>query len=95
MRGTESFKNTFAAAGSSPVFDVNGGYYALTAHSASWGGGNVTVNILLPDGTYFPLTTLVLSADGIAFGYLPPGNLKFVLTTTTAANVALTRVPFE
>lgn len=96
MRAGEALVNTFSAAGSTAAIYLDGGVYCLAAHSASWGGGNVTVDMLLPDGTtWFKSTVLVLSADGYVIGDLPPGQYRLTLATTTAANVAVTRVPRE
>lgn len=100
MRATESFKKTFDAAGNGPSWSVNGGRYSLGAHSASWGGGSLNLAQLLPDGTtFFTLLPLngdsALGADGVVYYDLPPGTVRLVLATTTAAQASLTRVPLE
>ena len=96
MRAPDSIANTFASATSTAGVVLEGGYYQLAAHSASWGGGNTTVDQLMPDGsTWVKSTVLILSADGVVKGYLPPGQYRLTLTTTTAANVALVRIPGE
>lgn len=95
MRATEAFTQNFVAAGSSPVFTVQGGTYELAAHSGSWSAGNLTLNQLLPDGVTFFATPLTLTADGRIQGNLAPGQYKLVLTTTAQCNAALARVPVE
>lgn len=100
MRATESFSHTFAAAGVFGPLLVTGGRYLLQAHSASWGGGSLDVQVLGPDGsTYVSVSPLYgashLTADGAIYYDLPPGTYQFDLATTTAANVNLARVPLE
>lgn len=96
MRAQECKKNTFAAAGSSDAFRLDGGYYQLAGQSASWGGGSLKIDQLLPDDTtWLASTALALTDNGVAFGYLPPGQYRFTLATTTAAEAAITRVPLE
>lgn len=95
MRAGEAFSNTFAAAGSSSAFALLGGKYQLAGHSAAWGGGSLKVDQLMPDGATWVATALTLAADGTSTTDLPPGQYRFTLATTTAANAVLTRVPEE
>lgn len=85
---------------------IMGGRYQLSG-SATWGGGNAELLMLGPDGaTYIPIVAPFnnagtevdleigkLSANGAKNVDLPPGIYEIVITTTTNANVALTRVP--
>ena len=66
-------------------FTLDGGLY-MVAVVATFGGGNVELQGLGPDGsTYLSLpTALKLSANGMISGYCPPGQYKFVVTTATA-----------
>lgn len=106
MRAPESFKVTNSGAGTYGPYPLDGGQYQLAAH-ATWGGGNLALQQLLPDGvTFLPLfgqpnsaapNTWVASitADGILTFNLPPGTYQLVVTTATALYAALTRVPLE
>ncbi len=108
MRAQESFKINNQAAGTFGPYSLDGGVYQLSAH-ATWGGGNLILQQILPDGatalTLFgepqtgatPATWVgSLLADGaVIFKYLPPGSYQLVSTTATAMYAALTRVPLE
>ncbi len=76
------------------AFLLYGGKYAMTVH-ATWGGGNVHLQILLPDGsTYLDVgSSTNFTADGFAVVDLPPGSYKFTVTTATAVYVSVTRIP--
>jgi hypothetical protein len=77
-------------------FNLNGGYY-MVACVATFGGGNVELQILGPDqSTYLSApTALKLSANGTIAGYLPPGVYKFVVTTATAVYCSVAGVPLS
>ena len=106
MRAQESYQQANVAAGTCGPIILEGGRYQLSAH-ATWGGGNLKLQQLLPDGsTYFSLfgqpstatpTTWVgtLTADGVLYFDLPPGTYQVVVTTATASYFNLTRVPLE
>lgn len=99
MRAPDGSQNTFAAAGNSTAFLLEGGMYALGAHSAAWGGGSLDLQMQLQDGSWVTMTpmfgTAHLTADGTIYYGCPMGQFRFTLTTTTAAVVALYRVPGE
>lgn len=96
MNHNEAVKNTFAAAGSTSAFKLAGGYYQLAATSSNWNSGNLKVDQLMPDGTtWVQSATLALTANGVVFGYLPPGQFRLTLTTTADAAAALARVPLD
>ena len=94
MRAPEGFLFSNQAAGTLATMQVTGGYYQRSAH-ATWGGGNVALQQLLPDGATWLALGSALSADGVDYFYLPPGQYRFVITTSSAVYVALARVPFE
>jgi hypothetical protein len=75
-------------------FELDGGYY-LVAVVATFGGGNVELQLLGPDAsTYLSApTALKLSANGTIAGYLPPGIYKFVVTTATAVYCSIAEIP--
>jgi hypothetical protein len=56
------------------AFYLIGGYYMIAA-VATFGGGNVELQCLAPDGSTWlsAPTALKLSAAGMISGYLPPG----------------------
>jgi hypothetical protein len=76
------------------AFTLKGGYYFL-ACVATFGGGNVELQVLGPDqSTYLSApTALKLSAAGTIAGYLPPGQYRFLITTATGVYCSVTGVP--
>jgi hypothetical protein len=77
-------------------FNLKGGYY-MVACVATFGGGNVELQMLGPDqSTYLSApTALKLSAAGSIAGYLPPGVYKFIVTTATAVFCSAAGVPIS
>lgn len=73
-----------------------GGYYEL-AGVATWGGGNIEVQALGPDGTTYlsAATATKLTANGRIQAYLPPGSYQLTVTTASAIYASLTRMPLE
>lgn len=61
---------------------VGGEGYLLA--EATWGGGNVKLQQLSPNGTYLDIPSATLSANGMVAFKAPPGILKLVITTATA-----------
>lgn len=108
MRSQESYQVVNKAAATFGPFALEGGCYQLSAH-ATWGGGNLILQEILPDGstaiTLFgePQTGATpntwvgsLLADGVViFKYLPPGSYQLVYATGTALYASLVRVPLE
>lgn len=107
MRATESYQQTNVAAGTFGPILLEGGDYRLSAH-ATWGGGNLIFQQLLPDGaTFFTLfgrpsnatpNTWVgsLLADGVIdFLGLPAGTYQAVITTATGSSFNISRAPTE
>lgn len=93
MRGTESIKASNIAA-TTAAFGLNGGRYGLGV-VATFGGGNVTIQILGPDGTTWLTAATAVSAAGFSTMDLPPGQYRFAITTATAVYISLTRIPGE
>lgn len=107
MRAQESYKVSNKAAATFGPILLEGGCYQLSA-KATWGGGNLILQQLLPDATTYvtlfgqpssatPNTWVGnLAADGVlTFPSLPPGTYQLVYATGTALYAALTRVPLE
>jgi hypothetical protein len=89
----KSFSNISAT---TAAFTLKGGCYFMAA-VATFGGGNVELQILGPDqSTYLSApTALKLSAAGTIAGYLPPGQYRFAITTATAVYCSVTGVPIS
>jgi hypothetical protein len=81
---------------STAAFYLKGGYYMVAA-VATWGGGNVELQGLGPDGSTWlsAPTALKLTANGMIGGYLPPGQYRFAVTTATALSVNVSGVPIS
>jgi hypothetical protein len=93
MRGTQSVNFDNIAATTDP-FPLTGGHYAVSS-VATWGGGNVALDMLGPDGsTYIPAFT-AMTANAYATVFLPPGQYRFTITTATAVYLNLCRIPYE
>jgi hypothetical protein len=78
------------------AFTLNGGYYMVAA-VATFGGGNVELQMLGPDqSTWLSApTALKLSAAGTIAGYLPPGQYRFAIATATAVYCSVAGVPLS
>jgi hypothetical protein len=63
-------------------FNLDAGWYGLTLH-ATWGGGNATLQKLLPDGTTYVAVATPVAADGYAMLILPAGQYRLAITTAT------------
>jgi len=85
--------NSFHLSGSnSAQFTLLGGYYSLAA-VATWSSGNVTVQMVGPDGSTLLNTGLTLLANGIINGPLAAGTYQITVTTATAVYASLQSVP--
>jgi len=83
-----------------------GGRYMLSA-KATWGGGNLKLQMLGPDGSTYvdifgaydvsaaqqnePINTLL--ADGAILADLPPGSYQLAPTTASAIYANIARIP--
>jgi hypothetical protein len=78
------------------AFALKGGYY-MVAVVATFGGGNVELQGLGPDGSTWlsAPTALKLTAAGTIAGYLPPGQYRFTITTATAVYASVIGVPIS
>ena len=83
-------------AATTAAFTLNGGYYMVAA-VATFGGGNVELQMLGPDqSTWLSApTALKLSAAGTIAGYLPPGQYRFTIATATAVYASVAGVPLS
>ena len=87
---------TFTAGGNgdSVTFQLVGGRYAFGAN-ATWGGGNLALQILMPDGSTYVACATALTADGFEVLILPPGTYKFVVTTASSVQGFVLPVPYR
>lgn len=84
----------FTALSATPAtFQIGGGTYAFGVN-ATWGGGNVVLQICMPDkATYLTLGTF--TADGTNIYQLPTGTYRITITTATAVQGFLISVPYQ
>lgn len=95
--GQESFifKNIAA---DTPAFSAEGGRYVL-AVSATFGGGNVQLQMLAADGTTWVAPKDIggsannLTAAGSQTIDIPPGSYRVHVVTATAVYATVARVP--
>lgn len=71
-----------------------GGRYAFGV-AATWGGGNVQLQVLMPDNSTYIAAGVALTANGTAVYDLPPGTYQVAITTATAVQFFLVRVPYR
>ena len=99
----DSSYQALGATGPGTQFKLKGGVYAMGAVAGTWGGGNVALQALLPDGvTFGPMYTAqgdanaqITSNSMISPLYLPPGQYRFNVTTATGAVAAyVAGIPF-
>ena len=76
-------------------FQLLGGKYLLAA-TASWNAGSLALQALMPDASsYVAITNGSLSADGTLSLDLPAGSYRLAVTSATAAQGSLSRIPFR
>lgn len=93
MRAHESVKLSNIAA-TTAAFILNGGDYMLLV-VATFGGGNVVLEALGPNGsTWLPIHT-ALTANGVTGFSIPPGQYRLAITTATGVYVGINRIPGE
>lgn len=90
--GVDLLSNASATGPSGGVLWPGGkGYFAA---KATWGGGNVALQFLGPDGaTWIAYTSGSLSADGGLIFELPPCRIRAAVTTATAVYAHAARIP--
>lgn len=59
---------------------------------ATWGGGNVQLQYLGPDGATWLNVGSAFTADGLASFELPPGRIRAAVTTATAVYASAEQV---
>jgi hypothetical protein len=81
---------------STPAFGLKGGYY-FCACVATFGGGNVELQVLGPDqSTWLSApTALKFTTAGTIAGYLPPGEYRFAIASATAVYCSVAGVPLN
>jgi hypothetical protein len=74
------------------AFGLKGGNYALVV-SASFGGGNIQLQILSLDGVTWINMGAPITAASVVNLSLPSGSYRLAITTATAVYASLTSVP--
>ena len=93
MSGTATQSINFSnIAATTAGFQIYGGKYGLTV-SATFGGGNVQLQVLSLDGSTWINVGSSVTAAGQSTVDIPPGQYRLSITTATAVFAALTRVP--
>ena len=86
---------SFSGLSATPAsFYVLGGMYAFVVN-ATWGGGNVVIKQLQPDGTTYVAVSAIFTQDNAANVNLPPGTYQVAITTATSVQGSLVRVPYR
>lgn len=81
--------------GDTVVFALLGGRYNM-AVAATWGGGNVDLQVLMPDGTtYVSVLSSTFTANSGKTLALNPGTYKVVITTASAAQGFVSPAPYR
>lgn len=73
--------NNASATGSAARWNGGRGVFSAVA---TWGGGNVQLQYLGPNGSTWLNVGSALTADGLAAFELPPGQIRAAVTTATA-----------
>jgi len=81
-----------AAPGNGDSKEVYGGKYSFMMEGTI-GGGNSKLQLQTPNGTWVDVATSTLSANGAIILALPPGQVRVVITTSTAVYAYLVAVP--
>ena len=96
MRGTDgNIVLAQAAAGASPVFPLSGGRYQFAVPTATFGGGNIAVQMLACDGVTWLPVTVALSAVGMNVFETAAGSFRFFSVTATVFTASVARIPGE
>lgn len=94
MAGPTEFHGIKNASASAAFAITLGGKYMVTA-IATWGGGNLHLQVMGNDGTTLldVGSSTNFTANGVAIADLAPGSYQFTITTATAVYASITRVP--
>lgn len=93
----KDFQDGFSFTGGSAdvgPYKVSGGRYGVGV-SATWGGGTVTLQCLMPDGSTYVTAASAFLADGVAVVDLPAGMYKAAIATATAVQFFLAPIPMR
>lgn len=82
-----------AAAGTGNAKTITGGHYMFMCE-ATWGGGNIKLQIQYPGGTWVDVASSTISANGMLPFFLPPSSVRAVAATSTANYARLVRIPY-
>lgn len=93
MRAPEAKRFSNISADTAP-FNLYGGTYRVTV-VATFGGGNVGLQQLGPDGSTYLTNHTALTVNGASTVNVPPGMYKIVVVTATGVYVDIARCPGE
>lgn len=87
-------ENAGASTGSDFAWPGSSGGGAKTAFiaEATWGGGNIKLQLKTANGTYIDVPSGSITANNILFLDLPPGTYRHVITTSSAVHAWLVRI---
>jgi hypothetical protein len=85
---SHQFSNISASTG---AFTLLGGKYGLDV-SATFGGGNVQLQMLSVDNQTWVNVGSSITTNGASTYDLPPGQYQIAITTATAVYAALTKI---
>ncbi len=94
MRGTGDAQTFSNISATTAAFALDGGLYELAA-VATWGGGNVQLQQLGPDGSTWLNVGTDLTANGVTTMDCPPGTYQLAVTTATGVTASICRVPTD
>jgi hypothetical protein len=83
----KAFKNISTT---TAAFVLYGGLYGVSVLGT--GFGTVTLQALGPDQTTYLTALTAFAANGYASAYLAPGQYRFLVTSATAAYLAISRI---
>lgn len=95
MRADESnLQGPLTSSNDQVTFTLGGGHYHIATH-ATWGGGSATFEELGPDSTTWLTATTAFAADGVINVYLPPGQYRWTIATSTGFYGTVVRIPTD
>lgn len=71
---------------------ISGGRWLIAA-VATWGGGNIKLQLLGPNATYVDIPSSTISANGALAVQIPTGTYKIARTTATAIYCTMYWIP--
>lgn len=86
MRNANITLASNAGAGNGTAYQWQGGRGLFTGE-ATWGGGSAKLQYMSVNGTWIDVPSISLTANGMLAFELPPGPIRTVIATASAAYV--------